>query len=222
MSGPVRIVLVDDDPLVRAGLGMILGGDPELSVIGEASDGREGVDLVLRERPDVVLMDIRMPVLDGLSATEELLATENPPRIIVLTTLHSDEMVVRALGAGAAGFLLKDTAPAQMVAAIKAAAAGEPALSPQITAQLIATATSADRRADDHAAESARAQLAALTERELDVARGVGQGRSNAEIAAELYLSLATVKAHVGRALAKLGLENRVQLALLVRDASHP
>ncbi len=217
----MRIVLVDDDPLVRAGLRIILGGDPELSVIGEASDGREGVDLVLRERPDVVLMDIRMPVLDGLSATEELLATENPPRIIVLTTLHSDEMVVRALGAGAAGFLLKDTAPAQMVAAIKAAAAGEPTLSPQITAQLIATATSADRRADDRAAESARAQLAALTERELDVARGVGQGRSNAEIAAELYLSLATVKAHVGRALAKLGLENRVQLALLVRDASH-
>ena len=217
----MRIVLVDDDPIVRAGLRIILGGDPELSVIGEAADGREGVDLVLRARPDVVLMDIRMPVLDGLSATEELLATENPPRIIVLTTLHSDEMVVRALGAGAAGFLLKDTAPAQIVAAIKAAAAGEPTLSPQITAQLIATATSTDRRPDDRAgrapAPSSRRSPSGSSMSRAASARDARMPRSPRSSTSRL----ATVKAHVGRALAKLGLENRVQLALLVRDASH-
>lgn len=215
----IRVVIVDDDALVRTGLSMILGGDPELTVVGQATNGAEAIDLVARERPDVVLMDIRMPVRDGLSATEELAAAAGAPRIIVLTTFDTDEMVLRALRVGAAGFLLKDTPPARLVEAVKTVTTGAPTLSPQVTAQVIAAATAPDRAAGTATRDQARRRLAELTDRELEVARAVGKGRANAEIAAELYMSIATVKAHVGRALSKINAENRVQLALLVHDA---
>ncbi len=215
----IRVVIVDDDPLVRTGLAMILGGDPELAVVGQATNGAEAIALVDRERPDVVLMDIRMPVRDGLSATEELAARPGAPRIIVLTTFDTDEMVLRALRVGAAGFLLKDTPPARLVDAVKTVTTGAPTLSPQVTAQVIAAATAPGRVADTANRNGARRRLSSLTDRELEVARCVGRGSSNAEIAAELYMSLATVKAHVGRAMGKVGAENRVQLAILVHEA---
>ncbi|CCH76236.1 Regulatory protein, LuxR:Response regulator receiver [Nostocoides japonicum T1-X7] len=217
-AAPIRIVIVDDDPMVRTGLSMILGGDPALSIVGEAADGEEALSLVQRVETDVVLMDIRMPVRDGLSATAELLRREDPPRVIVLTTFDTDDMVLRALRIGASGFLLKDTPPARLVEAVRSVAAGDPMLSPQITAQLIAAVRDVDDAPDDGRSE-ARERLASLTERELEVARAVGRGLSNAEIAAELYMSVATVKAHVGRVLTKLGADNRVQVALLVHDA---
>lgn len=215
----IRVAIVDDDALVRTGLAMILGGDPELAVVGQAANGAEAIELVDRERPDVVLMDIRMPVRDGLSATEELVGRPGAPRVIVLTTFDTDDMVLRALRIGAAGFLLKDTQPARLVEAVKTVTTGVPTLSPQVTAQLIAAATAPDRSGAAAARDDARRRLAALTERELEVARGVGKGQTNAEIAAELYMSIATVKAHVGRALTKIGADNRVQLAILVHDA---
>ena len=210
----IRVVIVDDDALVRTGLSMILGGDPELTVVGEATNGAEAIGLVARERPDVVLMDIRMPVRDGLSATEELAAVPDAPRIIVLTTFDTDEMVLRALRIGAAGFLLKDTPPARIVEAVQRVAAGDPMLSPTVTRRLMeqAGADSGDR-------ERAREALRTLSEREYDVAVAVARGRSNAEIASEAYMSLSTVKAHVSHVLAKLDLENRTQIALLVHDA---
>ncbi len=213
------MAIVDDDALVRTGLAMILGGDPELAVVGQATNGAEAIELVETQRPDVVLMDIRMPVRDGLSATEELAARPDAPRIIVLTTFDTDEMVLRALRIGAAGFLLKDTPPARLVEAVKTVTTGAPTLSPQVTAQVIAAATAPERTAGSAARAQARRRLADLTDREAEVARGVGKGQTNAEIAAELFMSIATVKAHVGRALTKIGADNRVQLALLVHDA---
>ncbi|WP_313811270.1 response regulator transcription factor [Glutamicibacter sp.] len=215
----LRIIIVDDDPLVRAGLAMILGSDPGVQIIAQAADGAEAVATVAQDPPDVVLMDIRMPVLDGLAATEEILKLRQPPHIILLTTFDTDDMVLRGLRTGAAGFLLKDTPPAQLLTAIKNVAAGTPALSPQVAKTLIATATSSERSLDDQAKNTARAQITQLTERELQVAQAVERGLSNAEIAAELYLSIPTVKAHVGRIMAKLLVDNRVQLALLVHDA---
>ncbi|MFE6736390.1 response regulator [Microbacterium sp. NPDC057650] len=219
VTEPLRIVLVDDDPLVRAGLTMILGADPGLSVVAQASDGAEGVDTVQREAPDVVLMDIRMPIMDGLAATEQILRMPHPPRVVLLTTFDNDDMVVRGLRTGAAGFLLKDTPPQQLIDAVRSAASGAPALSPRVAATLIAAATAPERTRDEDARTAARAQLELLTEREHEVAGGVGRGLSNAEIAAELFMSIATVKAHVGRIMAKLSAENRVQLALIVHDA---
>ncbi|KYH45257.1 DNA-binding response regulator [Branchiibius sp. NY16-3462-2] len=208
MTPPVRIVLVDDDPMVRTALGMILGGDPSLRVVGEAADGQEALEVVAALRPDVVLMDIRMPRLDGLAATQELLRGERPPRVIVLTTFDTDDMVVRALQLGAAGFLLKDTPPARLVEAVRSVAAGASTLSPQVTAALVASVSSAG---------TTNPALRDLSEREREVAEAIARGLSNAEIAAELYMSLATVKAHVGRILSKLGVDNRVQIALAVR-----
>lgn len=205
---PVRIVLVDDDPMVRTALGMILGGDPSLLVVGEAADGQEALEVVAALTPDVVLMDIRMPRMDGLSATQELLRGERPPRVIVLTTFDTDDMVVRALQIGAAGFLLKDTPPARLVEAVRSVAAGASTLSPQVTAALVASVSSSG---------AANPALRGLSEREREVAEAIARGLSNAEIAAELYMSLATVKAHVGRILTKLGVDNRVQIALAVR-----
>jgi DNA-binding NarL/FixJ family response regulator len=215
-AGVVRVLLVDDDALVRAGLRMLLGGLPDLAVVGEAGDGDEGVDLATSLAPDVVLMDIRMPRRDGLSATAELLTRPDPPKVIVLTTLDTDDSVVAALRLGANGFLLKDTPPDRIVDAVRRVAAGEPMLSPGVVNRLIAAVTV---RPDDRRRDVARARLAALTAREQDVATAVAQGRSNAEIAAELYLSLATVKTHVTRIFAKLGVENRVQVAICVHDA---
>ncbi len=212
----IRLLIIDDDPLVRTGLGMILGGSPELEVVGEGADGDEAPRLVAQHRPDIVLMDIRMPRMDGLSATSALLAKPDPPKVIVLTTFDSDDLVVRALASGASGFLLKDTPPERMVEAIRAVDAGETSLSPSVIAQVIALATR--QETDVRRAEALRA-LAELTEREHEVAVAIGQGKANAEIGAELYMSTATVKAYVTRILYKLGAANRVQVAMRVHDA---
>jgi DNA-binding NarL/FixJ family response regulator len=213
-DGPIRVLVVDDDPLVRAGLGLMLGGRDDLTVVGEAADGAEALAQHDRLRPDVVLMDIRMPGMDGLAATEALRARADAPEVIVLTTFDADEHVLRALRAGAAGFLLKDTAPAEIVTGIQRVAAGDAQLSPSVVRRLIANVT-----APDHRGAEARARLARLTDREADVARAIGEGRTNAEIAAQLYLSVATIKAHVSVILTKLGATNRVQIALVVHDA---
>ena len=211
-----RVLVVDDDPLVRSALSLMLGGQADLEVIGEAGDGRQGVDLARSLLPDVILMDIRMPVLNGLDATRELHARPEPPRIIILTTFDADEHVFGALEAGADGFLLKDTPPAEIVAAIRRVAAGDPMLSPSVTRTLIERV-----RTDgtEHRSTRAEGRLAKLTAREREVALAVARGLSNAEIGGELYLSLPTVKAHVSRLYDKLEVTNRVQIAILVHDA---
>ncbi|MGW4320823.1 response regulator [Streptomyces sp. NPDC004684] len=213
---PIRLLLVDDDPLVRAGLSFMLGGADDIEIVGEAADGAAAEDQVERVRPDVVLMDVRMPGVDGLTATQRLRARPEPPQIVVLTTFHADEQVLRALHAGASGFLLKDTPPAQIVEAVRRVAAGDPVLSPAVTRQLMRQAAggaAGDRRT------RARERVAALAEREREVALRVGRGLANAQIAADLFMSVPTVKTHVSRILAKLSLDNRVQIALLVHDA---
>ncbi|MGW1780062.1 response regulator [Streptomyces sp. NPDC002143] len=212
----IRLLLVDDDPLVRAGLTFMMGGADDIEVVGEAADGGEVEGLVERTRPDVVLMDIRMPSVDGLTATRRLREREDAPQVVVLTTFHADEQVLRALRAGAAGFVLKDTPPAEILDAVRRVAAGDPVLSPAVTRQLMdhAAGTAADTRR-----AHARVRLAVLGEREREVAVAVGRGLSNADVAAELFMSVATVKAHVSRVLAKLDLNNRVQIALLAYDA---
>jgi len=212
----IRVVLVDDDPLVRAGLRMILGGDPTIDVVAEAADGQEGLDVVAREAPDVVLLDIRMPHLDGLVATQRLRQRGDRARVIVLTTFDSDEMVLTALRHGAAGFLLKDTPPAELVQAVRRVAAGQPILSPSVTAQLIAAVT---RPGDDSRRRAAEQRLARLTDREREVALAIGRGLTNADIAGELYMGVATVKTHVGQLFTKLEVTNRVQIARCVHDA---
>ncbi|MFE0734937.1 response regulator [Streptomyces sp. NPDC058855] len=220
----IRLIVVDDDPLVRAGLSLMLGGAEDIAIVGEAADGGEVPALVERLAPDVVLMDIRMPGVDGLTATAHLRGRPGAPEVLVLTTFHADEQVLSALRAGAAGFLLKDTPPAEIVAAVRRVAAGEPVLSPAVTRQLmrhVADAPAApggapSRRAAD---PGRRAALDALPDREREVALAVGRGLSNAEIAAELYMSVPTVKTYVSRLLAGLGLNNRVQIALFVHDA---
>jgi DNA-binding NarL/FixJ family response regulator len=213
---PVGVLIVDDDPLVRAGLAMMLGGASGIRVVAEAGDGTQALALVDRHAPDVVLMDIRMPVMDGLAATEALRARRRAPEVIVLTTFDADEHVLRALRAGAAGFVLKDTPPAEIVAAVRRVAEGQPVLSPAVTRRLIARVAGSDQ---DRRRAAARERLGLLNDREHEVALAVGRGRSNAEIAAVLYLSVPTVKTHVSAILAKLGLNNRVQVALLVHDA---
>ncbi|MDI6105487.1 response regulator transcription factor [Actinoplanes sp. NEAU-A12] len=211
----VRVLIVDDDPLVRAGLSMILSGDEEVSVVGQAGDGAEVPAAVARCRPDVVLMDIRMPGVDGLAATEALRRRPEAPEVLVLTTFDADEFVLRALRAGASGFLLKDTPPAQIRDAVLRVAQGEATLSPSVTRQLIAHVAAGTPPERNRAGDL----LDRLSARERDVALAVAQGRSNAEIAGQLHMSVATVKAHVSRALTKLDLNNRVQVALLVHDA---
>lgn len=214
----IRVLVVDDDPLVRSGLRLMFGGAPDIEVVAEAADGSEVQKLVDAHSPHVVLMDIRMPVVDGLEATEALRRREHAPEVIALTTFNTDAHVLRALRAGAAGFVLKDTAPEEIVQAVRRVTAGEPVLSPEVTRQLIARVS---RGATDRDARAIRAreQLEALGEREREVAVAVGRGRSNAEIAGELYMSVPTVKTHVSRILTKLSLNNRVQIALLANDA---
>ncbi|MEW1657054.1 MULTISPECIES: response regulator transcription factor [unclassified Streptomyces] len=216
-SSTVDVLIVDDDPLVRAGLSVMLGGAPDLRVVAEAGDGAEAIGLVRQHRPHVVLMDVRMPVMDGLAATEALRAMSDAPEVLVLTTFDADEYVLRALRAGAAGFALKDTPPPEIVSAIRRVAQGQPVLSPAVTQRLIAQVVSAP----DHSRRrrAAAERLALLNDRERAVALGVGQGKSNAEIGAALYLGVSTVKTHVSSILTKLGLNNRVQVALLVQDA---
>jgi DNA-binding NarL/FixJ family response regulator len=210
----IRVLIVDDDALVRSGLTMMLDGADGLRVVGEAGDGDQ-VPAALDAHPtDVVLMDIRMPRVNGIAATAKVRARANAPEVIVLTTFDTDENVLRALRAGASGFLLKDAPPAEIAAAVRRVAAGDPMLSPTITRRLM------DRAATEAGAYArARAALATLSAREHDVAVAVGQGRTNAEIAAALHVSVATVKSHITRVLTKLEAGNRTQIALLVHDA---
>jgi DNA-binding NarL/FixJ family response regulator len=213
---PVRVLLVDDDALVRAGLRMILSSADDVEVVGEAADGSQVVDAVRAHRPDVVLMDIRMPEVDGITATGRVRALPDPPQVVVLTTFHLDDYVLDALRAGASGFLLKDTPPTEIVQAVRLVAGGEAMLSPAVTRRLIehfSDGTAAARRT------AAQAALRGLSDREREVAVEVGRGRSNAEIASRLYMSEATVKSHGSRLLTKLHVGNRVQIAILVHDA---
>ena len=216
VDGVIRVLVVDDDALVRAALSVMLASAEDITLVAEAADGEQAEHAIGEHRPDVVLMDIRMPHVDGLLATERLRARPDPPHVIVLTTFDADDHVLRALRAGASGFLLKDTPPPEIVRAIRLVAAGEPMLSPAVTRRLIARVT--DARATERR-DHANQLLARLTAREREVAAAIAQGKPNADIGAELYMSVATVKAHVTQVLMKLDLDNRVQVALLVHDA---
>jgi DNA-binding NarL/FixJ family response regulator len=213
----VRVLLVDDDALVRAGLKIILSSAEDIEVVGEADDGAGAVNAVRRHQPDVVLMDIRMAQMDGIAATTALRRLDTAPQVIVLTTFQADEHVVGALRAGASGFLVKDTPPLDIINAIRLVAAGEAIISPSATRTLLAHF--GDTQATTRR-EAAVARLAALTDRELEVATAVASGASNADVAARLFMSEATVKAHVSRLLTKLDASNRVQIAIVVHDAS--
>jgi DNA-binding NarL/FixJ family response regulator len=210
----VRVVVVDDEPMVCAHLRTILGSAPDIEVVDEAHDGAAGVAAVRRNRPDVVLMDLRMPVLDGIAAIEQIVSLADPPVVVVLTTFDADQYVLRALRAGAAGFLVKSTPPEDLIGLVRVAAEGHTVLSPAAARRLIAA--SADSQP---AAERARKLAGSLTEREVEVLTCLGEGLSNAQIAARLSLSEATVKGYVSRMLEKLGLENRTQAGLLAHDA---
>ena len=212
----VRVLLVDDDALVRAGLRIILSSAEDLEVVGEADDGARAVAAVREHRPDVVLMDIRMAEMDGITATAAVRRLDHPPQVIVLTTFQADEQVMSALRAGASGFLVKDTPPAEIINAVRLVASGEAIISPSVTRTLLS------HFGDGQASERRRAaaqRLATLTEREREVAAAIGAGASNAEVAASLFMSEATVKAHVSRLFTKLDVANRVQIAIVVHDA---
>ena len=207
-------MVVDDQVMVRAGLCAIVAAQDDLEVVGEAGDGAAAVELAGRVRPDVVLMDVRMPGMDGLTATGRLTAGQQPPRVLVLTTFHQDAYVFQALRAGASGFLLKDAEPAELVAAIRVVAGGEAMLSPAVTRRLIdafATGTVTEARARDP-------RLDRLTPRERDVLAHVATGLSNAEIGAALGIAAGTVKAHVNALLPKLGVRDRVQATIVAYD----
>ena len=216
-SAPIRVLIVDDDALVRAGLSMMLAGAGDLDVVADVADGAEVVGAVNQHRPDVVLLDVRMPRLDGIAATELLRSRRDPPEIIILTTFDTDDHIVRAMRAGASGFLLKHTPPPEIVEAIRQVAAGEPMMSPAVLRKMMGYVAGAG--ADPRQAR-ARELLDRLSDGERSVALLVGQGRTNSEIGRELSLSVATVKAYVSRLLTKLELNNRVQIALLVHDAA--
>jgi DNA-binding NarL/FixJ family response regulator len=210
----VRVVVVDDEPMVCAHLRTILGSAPDIEVVDEAHDGAAGVAAVTRNRPDVVLMDLRMPVMDGIAAIERIVRLGDPPVVVVLTTFDADQYVLRALRAGAAGFLVKSTPPKDLIGLVRVAAEGHTVLSPAAARRLIAA--SADSQP---ARERARKLVGSLTEREVEVLTCLGEGLSNAQIAGRLFLSEATVKGYVSRMLDKLGLENRTQAGLLAHDA---
>jgi DNA-binding NarL/FixJ family response regulator len=215
----VRVLVADDDALVRSALSMVLDAAAGVVLVGQVADGDEVPAAVAVHAPDVVLMDIRMPRVDGLTATELLRRRPGAPEVIVLTTFDVDDYVLRALRVGAAGFLLKDTPPADIVAAVHKVMDGEAMLSPTIIRRLIQLVTAEPAAPSQASGPRSEQLLARLTEREREVAVAVGHGMSNAEIGAAVYLSVATVKAYVSRVLAKLELTNRVQVALLVHDA---
>lgn len=211
----ISVVVVDDDAMVRTAVRMILGNDPELSVVAEAADGREGLAVIGEHRPDVVLCDVRMPGMDGIALVEELAARGEDVPVIMLTTFNLDDYLVRAFRAGAKGFLLKDADPEEMISAVHDAHRGLPVLSPGATETLIANVVDAAPHRDAAAA----AAVAGLTEREREVAVLLAEGYTNAEIGERLYLALATVKANVTRIFTKLGVDNRVAAAMRIRDA---
>ncbi len=212
----VRVVLVDDESLVRTGLRLILEGDPAIEIVDQAADGAAAIASVENTAPDVVLMDVRMPHVDGLTATERILADRPDVKIIVLTTFDTDEFVHRALRMGARGFLLKDTPPQELIDAVRRVAAGDTVLSQSVIGQLITAVV--DRPGHDLRA-SAEEKLAQLTPRERDIADAIALGSSNTEIAANLFISVTTVKSHIGRILDKLAVANRVQIAVCVHHA---
>ncbi|MFI7352887.1 response regulator [Streptomyces avidinii] len=212
----IRVVIADDEPLIRAGIRMILTSAPDIEVVAEAANGREAVELARSHAPDVMLLDIQMPVMDGLTALGELRRASAEVRALILTTFGEKENVLRALGEGGAGFLLKDSAPGELIGAVRAAAAGDAYLSPGATRHVV------DQLASGKAVvrgEAARRQVAELSERERGVLALLGEGLSNADAGRRLHMSEATVKTYVSRILAKLDCENRVQAALLARDA---
>ena len=204
----IRVVLVDDQELVRSGVRMMLGRFEDIAVVGEATNGRDGLDLIDAARPDVVLMDVRMPMMDGIEATRQAMSRPNPPAILVLTTFDLDDFVFDALDAGASGFLLKDASAVELSAAVRAAAAGDGALAPSVTKRVIA------RAAERSPATGTDPSAAVLTARERDVVAALANGLSNAEIGAQLYLSEATVKSHLTNILAKLELRDRTQVVI--------
>ncbi|MET7804575.1 response regulator transcription factor [Micromonospora chersina] len=213
MAQCVRVVIADDQDLIRAGLAMIIEARPDLTVVGEAADGVEAVAVANRTRPDVVLMDVRMPRQDGIAATRELVSGGNPARVVMLTTFDLDEHVYAALRAGASAFLLKDTRPADLAEAVRVVARGEALLAPTVTRRLL------DRFADRLPGAAAdRGRLAALTAREVEVLTLAARALSNAEIAERLFLSTATVKTHVSAVLTKLGLRDRIQAVVFAYD----
>jgi DNA-binding NarL/FixJ family response regulator len=217
MSEPIGVLVVDDDALVRSALSLVLASADDVALVGEAADGEHAEHAIAEHACNVVLMDIRMPNVDGLLATERIRVRDDAPQVIVLTTFDADDHVLRALRAGASGFLLKDTPPPEILRAIRLVAAGEPMLSPAVTRRLIAHVTdpaAAERR------NRAAVLLGRLTDRERDVAMAIAQGKPNAEIGAELFMSVATAKAHMTPVLMKLELNNRVQVALLAHDAA--
>jgi DNA-binding NarL/FixJ family response regulator len=208
----IRVLIVDDDALMRAGLRGVLSTDPGIDVVGEAGDGRDAIDQTQRHSPDVVLMDVRMPDLDGIAATERILAATPQVRVVILTTFEQDDYIFGALRMGASGFLLKRTGPEELIAAIHTIAGGDSLLSPSVTSRVIARMA---RMPDP----TAHARLEPLTARELDVLGLVARGRANREIAAELMIEESTVKTHVKRILLKLGARDRVQAVILAYDS---
>jgi DNA-binding NarL/FixJ family response regulator len=213
MSGPIRVVVADDQELVRAGFCVILDTADGITVVGEAANGAEAVALAAQQRPDVVLMDVRMPEMDGLEAARLITAEPSAPKVVMLTTFDLDDYVYAALRAGASGFLLKDSPRADLIAAVRAAAAGDALLAPSVTKRLIEAFA---RRPPE--TSPSPSQLASVTAREREVLMLMARGRSNAEIAAALFVSEATVKTHVGSLLAKLGLRDRVQAVILAYE----
>jgi DNA-binding NarL/FixJ family response regulator len=209
----IRVLLVDDDPLVRAGLRLMLRSAPDIDVVGEAGDGAAAITAAADLAPDVILMDIRMPGTDGVTATAAITKAAAAPRVVALTTFDADDLVRQAITAGAVGYLVKDTPPAEIISAVRAVAAGHGVLSPAVTRPLL------NLLHEPPATERSRPGLEALTERERAVALAVTDGATNAEIARQLYVSAATVKATVSRILVKLELDNRVQIAVAVRGS---
>ena len=218
MADALRVVLVDDEELVRSGLRLLLSNAPDIEVVAEASNGRDAVATVLDAQPDVVLMDIRMPVMDGIAAVEKILSVHTVP-IIMLTAFDTDSFILRALRAGAAGFLLKSTPPESLMAAVRAAAAGQPLLSPEVVDKLVGMQSPALSDVHSHHARTARNHLGRLSSREREIAELVAQGLNNQDIADQLVVSMATVKSHMQHILKKIGGTSRVHIAIMVLEA---